>query len=553
MNQLQHVSVAAPGFYGLNKQLSASELDEKWATEADNLIFDETGRPAARKGWEQLTTSAISGTPSVDQLFEYVNSAGTETIVSAAGSKLYVGTTALTDKTGSVTVTDDNWKFQNFNGNVIGYQAGHDPIIYTGSGNFTKLLLQHSAWQATTAYALKDAVRATSDNNLYFECTTAGTTGGSEPTWDTTVGNTTADGTAVWTTRQLQQSNECLAAFGRLWTTDGTVIHYSDLLIPWDNNGASGGSVDLKAVWVYGMDQVEAIREFNGFLVIFGQHNIVIYSGADDPTNMSLVEQINGIGCIARDSVQDIGGDLIFLSDTGVRSLQRTLQDGDMPLTDVSKNNHDFLVEIALAETKNLIRSVYHQPESFYLLNFPTTGTTFCFDTRQRLQDGTFRTTTWSKINPSSMCSSRDDTLYLGKDGVVAKYSGYLDNNDAYMASYFSTWIGQEDPRLKIPKKMRITVGRGYGYTLKLRVSFDYSEAYFSVDIDVPTENQAAEYNVSEYSVGEYSGGTEFDKISSPMAREGETFKFGWSVNISGTAISFQKVDFFYKMGRLSR
>ncbi|KKL81988.1 hypothetical protein LCGC14_1989270, partial [marine sediment metagenome] len=30
-------------------------------------------------------------------------------------------------------------------------------------------------------------------------CTTAGDTGGSEPTWDTTIGNTTADGTVTWT------------------------------------------------------------------------------------------------------------------------------------------------------------------------------------------------------------------------------------------------------------------------------------------------------------------------------------------------------------------
>lgn len=62
-----------------------------------------------------------------------------------------------------------------------------------------------SAWQATTAYALGDKVLRTTGvgteqtAGLYFVATTAGTTGGTEPTWDTTVGNATVDGSVTWT------------------------------------------------------------------------------------------------------------------------------------------------------------------------------------------------------------------------------------------------------------------------------------------------------------------------------------------------------------------
>lgn len=58
------------------------------------------------------------------------------------------------------------------------------------------------AWQAATAYAVGDRVIATGAAHplRLFRCTTAGTSGGSEPTWDATVGNTTADNTVVWTT-----------------------------------------------------------------------------------------------------------------------------------------------------------------------------------------------------------------------------------------------------------------------------------------------------------------------------------------------------------------
>ena len=70
--------------------------------------------------------------------------------------------------------------------------------------------LQPPIWGATTAYtvrAVRDAatgsvVRPTTENGRHFKCTTAGTSGGSEPTWDLTIGNTTADGSVVWTTIQ---------------------------------------------------------------------------------------------------------------------------------------------------------------------------------------------------------------------------------------------------------------------------------------------------------------------------------------------------------------
>ena len=56
-------------------------------------------------------------------------------------------------------------------------------------------------WVLSTAYALADKVVAvaTPDGTKLFKCTTAGTSGGSEPSWDTTPGNTTVDNTATWT------------------------------------------------------------------------------------------------------------------------------------------------------------------------------------------------------------------------------------------------------------------------------------------------------------------------------------------------------------------
>jgi hypothetical protein len=56
-------------------------------------------------------------------------------------------------------------------------------------------------WVASTAYALNDLRMPTSanENGIYYKCTTAGTSGSTEPTWPTTIGATVTDGTAVWT------------------------------------------------------------------------------------------------------------------------------------------------------------------------------------------------------------------------------------------------------------------------------------------------------------------------------------------------------------------
>lgn len=54
-------------------------------------------------------------------------------------------------------------------------------------------------WQTTHAYILGDTVRPSVANNYFYECTTAGTSGGSAPTWPTTLGTTVNDGSVVWT------------------------------------------------------------------------------------------------------------------------------------------------------------------------------------------------------------------------------------------------------------------------------------------------------------------------------------------------------------------
>jgi len=56
-----------------------------------------------------------------------------------------------------------------------------------------------TSWLAETAYTLGKIVAPASPNGRYYQCTTAGTTGSSAPTWPTSLGGTVTDGDAVWT------------------------------------------------------------------------------------------------------------------------------------------------------------------------------------------------------------------------------------------------------------------------------------------------------------------------------------------------------------------
>jgi len=69
------------------------------------------------------------------------------------------------------------------------------------SGLYT--IMKGTAWVALTAYALGDVVVPTAglENGFRYECTTAGTSGASAPTWSIVEGGTTADATVVWTAR----------------------------------------------------------------------------------------------------------------------------------------------------------------------------------------------------------------------------------------------------------------------------------------------------------------------------------------------------------------
>jgi len=84
---------------------------------------------------------------------------------------------------------------------VIGEVVQPSCLARFGDGR-CKVELEPTDWAVTTVYVVGDRVSAALFDARKYRCTVAGTSGASEPTFDTTIGNTTVDATVTWTTEE---------------------------------------------------------------------------------------------------------------------------------------------------------------------------------------------------------------------------------------------------------------------------------------------------------------------------------------------------------------
>jgi len=557
--QLLAASIAAPAFFGLNTQESGVTLQEGFALHADNCVIDKYGRLGARKGW--VTRSASKDTVAdanvgvdLKGIADFKDINGVNTRLSWNDTTFFKGTLDLTTitPTTSDTITTGNWQAATLNDHHFFYQRGYEPLIYTAE----------SGSPAFESYS----------NHSHA---TAG----------------------------MPSANTVLAAYGRLWAADTvtnkTTVWFTDVLDGAKYQTGTSGSIDISSVLTQGMDEIVALGAHNGYLIIFCKNNIIIYGDNDNfqlgmsTSSLTLVEVIEGVGCIARDSVQNTGEDILFLSNTGVRSLNRTVQEKSQPMRDISKNIRDDIIQAVTSEDLSLVKSVYSPVNAFYLLTFPSTTQTFCFDTRTPLQDGSFRVTIWPSLTPSAFLSSGSDLYFAQPDGI-AEYFGYQDNGQKYEMAYYSNYFDLEMPNInKIVKKLAATTVGATGQTFTLKVGYEYSPIYYSYTFTLET-GTVFEYsrpvdNLAEYgpspldaagqplppvliswdaggvapntwaagsamsvaSISEYSGSVLINDQKASTQGAGNIIQIGFTTEINGAPMSLQKLSIYAKQGKV--
>ena len=499
---LRSIDLVAPAFKGVNSEDSPIAQDTSFAEIADNAIIDRQGRLASRKGNNVLTTNKTAlGTDHIHNIHEFYDSAGNETIFSTGNNKIMSGTTTLTDVTpGSYTITANDWKIVNFNDKAYFFQRGFDPLVHDNSNGLRTF--------------------------------------------------TVANGGA---TNATFKANEVLAAFGRLFiagnASNDTIIYWSDLLDGNAFSGGSSGNIDVSKAWPDGADKIVALAAHNDFLVVFGEHSIIVYSGADSPSSMAISDTVSGVGCIDRKTVVSIGSDLLFLSDDGLRSLGRTIQEKSLPISDLSRNvKQDLIAKLA---SKTSPASTVYSPENyFYLLCLPDSKLVYCFDLRGRLENGSFRVTKWPSVNFKSFARDRDGTVYIGTTDGIGKYDGFDDNNSSYIFRYSSPGLTFGDPsKIKILKKIRPTIIGGNNVDIVLSWTYDFSVQANTSRFRVGSTNPAF-FGVSEYTQAEFSLGDLISRKSLNCTGNGTVITVGLQTEVNGASISLQEMNVLALIGK---
>ncbi len=117
-------------------------------------------------------------------------------------------------------------------------------------------------------------------------------------------------------------------------------------------------------------DVVTGLKVFRDELYIFCQRRIYKVTGTSS-SNFALAEVAKNVGTIAHHSIQEVSGDLLFLSADGIRTVAGTERIGDVELGTVSKQIQDRINDI----TYDNVTSLVIRDKSQYRLFYPkTTG-----------------------------------------------------------------------------------------------------------------------------------------------------------------------------------
>jgi len=348
----------------------------------------------------------------------------------------------------------------------------------------------------------------------------------------------------------------CLGAYGRVWAADVTgdkkTVYWSDLLDGVDWSTGSSGSIDLSNVWPTGTDEIVALEAHNDFLIIFGKQSILIYSGANDPANMTLNDFVIGIGAVSRDSVVNIGTDVIYVDRSGVRSIGRTIQEKSSRIGDISRNVSQEIKNFIASET-TAINCVFDPNNSFLLVIFPNLETVYCFDTRFPLDDGSYRATTWSAIKPLVGYVNFDEELLLGVGGGLAKYGTNRDSGTKYLLSYYSNPLDFGDSsRLKFLKAINVTTFEGSLAKVVLGWAYDYTQNFTKTVFNLK-ENNTGQYNIDEYNTtAEYGTSAVLTNTQRVNASgSGQVVQIGLETVVDGQPIAIQQLNVQSLVGRM--
>jgi hypothetical protein len=244
--------------------------------------------------------------------------------------------------------------------------------------------------------------------------------------------------------------------------------------------GANGGQLSA------GFPVVQ-IKPFRDNLFIFGS-NAIVKATADTSSGFVIAPVTANVGCVATDSVLEIGGDLMFLAPDGLRPVAGTSRIGDVEIESVSRPIQGALVDIIANYDLDTMCGVVIRSKSQirYFVGGDTVGQTYSYGLIGGLtdNDGSIQ---WNfgelvgiraHVTTSDYVGSTEVVLHGDFDGKV--YQQEQGNNFAgndILAVYTTPYLdfGDTDIR-KIMRQINTFVRAEGPFTLSLGLRFDWGD-----------------------------------------------------------------------------
>ena len=262
-----------------------------------------------------------------------------------------------------------------------------------------------------------------------------------------------------------------------------STVFYSKLLDPTDFSGTGSGSITLS-------DQIVGIKSFRQELFIFCRNSI--FKLQDINGTPVVVPVAKNIGCLSGYSIQEIGGDLIFLAPDGLRTVAGTARIGDVELGTVSKAIQPLITQVAENIDKFVISSIVLREKSQYRLFYTDSTST---NSQQKGIIGTLRPNgfEWSEIRGIEVTSigagfnekGVEEYYHGDTDGYVLVHDSGNDFNGANILARYSTpdYDFGDLGTLKTLHYVRVSCSAEGVVTPALQIKYDFN----SQDIPQPT------------------------------------------------------------------
>ena len=151
-------------------------------------------------------------------------------------------------------------------------------------------------------------------------------------------------------------------------STEPNGIHYSGTNDIDDFSSSGSGTIILD-------DQVVGLKSFRDDLIIFCRNSIYKLININISASIAITPITKNIGCLDGKSIQEIGGDLVFLAPDGIRTLAGTVSIGDVELGTVSRAVQPVMKDIADNIGNLNISSIVIRDKSQYRLYYGSNST----------------------------------------------------------------------------------------------------------------------------------------------------------------------------------